>query len=123
MTPRCFRWRLWLVVGLVPAGLWLAGFAAFIVSASRPVPPPPVAQGIVALTGGGDRIEAALRLLASGGAERLLISGIGGGIDLAALARRAGVGAGLGHRVAIAEQQVVGLQDGLGRGLGPGNLA
>jgi hypothetical protein len=53
------------------------GFAWFVVQASRPTPPPPHADGIVALTGGADRVETALRLLAAGDAGKLLVSGIG----------------------------------------------
>jgi uncharacterized SAM-binding protein YcdF (DUF218 family) len=45
----------------------------------------------VALTGGAERVEAALRLLAQDRAGTLLISGTGSGVDLAALAHRAGV--------------------------------
>ena len=52
---------------------------------------PPHADGIVALTGGTDRVETALRLLAEGGARKLLVSGIGGNAELATLARRAGL--------------------------------
>lgn len=62
---------------------WLAGFAAFERYARIPVVPPPVSDGIVALTGGADRIETALRLLAEGRAPRLLVSGVGGGGGLA----------------------------------------
>jgi uncharacterized SAM-binding protein YcdF (DUF218 family) len=45
----------------------------------------------VAFTGGPERVETALRLLADGRADRLLLSGIGGGAELAELAHRAGV--------------------------------
>jgi len=82
-----------LAVALLPWLAWPAGFAMFLVLAGCPVPPPPVTDGIVALTGGGERIEAALRLLESGRAGRLLITGIGGGTDLATLARRADIDA------------------------------
>ena len=70
---------------------WCAGLLWFIQFAGRPVPPPPVADGIVALTGGADRVETALRLLQDRRARWLLLSGIGAGADLAILARRAGV--------------------------------
>ncbi|MDE2580975.1 MAG: YdcF family protein [Rhodospirillales bacterium] len=72
------------------AVLWLAGFAWFVWLATRPAPPRAHAQGIVALTGGADRVRTALHLLAAGDAARLLVSGIGGGADLADLGRRAG---------------------------------
>lgn len=48
-------------------------------------------DAIVALTGGPDRVEVALRLLAVGAAEWLLVSGAGEKTDLAALAHRAGI--------------------------------
>jgi uncharacterized SAM-binding protein YcdF (DUF218 family) len=43
------------------------------------------------LTGGAGRVALALHLLANGRADRLLLSGIGGGTDLSTLGRRAGV--------------------------------
>ncbi len=67
------------------------GFAWFVGVATRPMPPPPQADGIVALTGGADRVETALRLLAEGRARKLLVSGTGGNAELASLARRAGI--------------------------------
>lgn len=70
---------------------WAAGFGWFIRAVEQVPPPPPPADGIVALTGGADRVQAALKLLAAGGADRLLVSGIGGGADLHDLARRAGI--------------------------------
>lgn len=69
--------------------IWGGGFIWFVQAARTPVMPPPVADGIVALTGGAERVEAALRLLADDRAARLLVSGIGSGVDLAILARRA----------------------------------
>ncbi len=68
-----------------------SGFAWFVHLAERPVRPPAHADGIVAFTGGPERVETALRLMAEGRADRLLLSGIGGGAELAELARRAGV--------------------------------
>ena len=65
-------------------GLWLAGFAIFLVmvfTSSAPNPLPP-ADGIVALTGGDDRVSEALALLADRQAPRLLISGAGRGTYL-----------------------------------------
>ncbi len=56
--------------------LYLAGFVAFVLllpgaaSAARP------AEGIVALTGGDERLSAAVHLLESRAAQRLLISGV-----------------------------------------------
>ena len=84
------------------AVLWLAGFAWFLRAAfADAVPPPPRADGIVALTGGAGRVDAALRLLADGRAGQLLISGVGGAAEFAALAQRAGVDPHLGSRVTL----------------------
>ncbi len=77
---------------LVAGVCWLAGFVWFMQATTRRPPPPPAhADGIVALTGGAGRVERALRLLAAGQADRLLLSGIGGGTDLATLGRMAGI--------------------------------
>ena len=73
------------VLALV-AGLG-AGFAAFVATAYRPAAPAPLADGIVALTGGAERVETALRLLEAGRAPRLLVSGVARGAGLAELAR------------------------------------
>jgi uncharacterized SAM-binding protein YcdF (DUF218 family) len=82
------------LLGLVAAAGIAAcatGFAWFVGETNRPANLPPQADGIVALTGGADRVETALRLLAAGRAPRLLVSGIGGNAELATLARLAGV--------------------------------
>jgi uncharacterized SAM-binding protein YcdF (DUF218 family) len=70
---------------------WAAGLAWFIHAATRPAATAVQADGIVALTGGADRVETALRLLAAGRARLLLVTGIGGGAELPELARMAGV--------------------------------
>lgn len=70
---------------------WTAGLMWFIASASAPAAPPPRADGIVALTGGADRVERAFHLLAEGRGQKLLLSGIGGGAELRELAQRAGL--------------------------------
>jgi len=69
---------------------WGVGFVRFVEQVSKTTAPPPHADGIVVLTGGADRIEAALHLFATGAANRLLVSGIGGGADLKDLERSAG---------------------------------
>lgn len=81
--------------------LWLAGFAWFLRAAEQPAELPPRADGIVALTGGAGRVEAALRLLAEGRARVALVSGVGGAAEFAALARRADVDPDLGARVTL----------------------
>jgi uncharacterized SAM-binding protein YcdF (DUF218 family) len=71
---------------------WGAGFVWFIHETTQAVvPPPPHVDGVVALTGGAGRVELALRLLATGEADKLLVTGIGGNTDLAALGRLAGM--------------------------------
>ena len=67
------------------------GFAWFVHLVERPGQAPAHTDGIVAFTGGPKRVETALRLLADDHADRLLLSGIGGGAELAELAHRAGV--------------------------------
>jgi uncharacterized SAM-binding protein YcdF (DUF218 family) len=76
------RWLLRAVLGL--AGLWLTGFALFLVAVFTAEPPNPLppADGIVALTGGDNRISAALALLTEHQAPLLLISGAGRGTYL-----------------------------------------
>ena len=92
--------RAWLAVLLLPLA-WLAGFAWFLTAATWRQLPPAHADGIVALTGGADRVEAALRLLAEGRARLLLISGVGRAAGFAELARRAGVPRRLAPRVTL----------------------
>ncbi|MFL5334306.1 MAG: YdcF family protein [Geminicoccaceae bacterium] len=77
-----------LLCSLVALGL---GFGWFLHAATRSVEPPASADGIVALTGGADRVGTALHLLAQGRARVLLLSGIGGGAELPNLAHRAGL--------------------------------
>ena len=85
-----------LAIGLSLAALAVVaalggGFAAFVAAAHRPAAAVPAADGIVALTGGADRVETALRLLAAGRARLLLISGVARGAGLAEFARRSNV--------------------------------
>lgn len=65
---------------LVAALIWTCGLFAFVdrVKESTPAPPPPPAQGVVALTGAGsnERIAAGVKLLERERAERMLISGV-----------------------------------------------
>ena len=73
---------------LAAAAVWGLGFAWFNHAAHQPAELPPVSDGIVVLTGGADRIETALRLLADGRAPLLLVSGVARGADLAELTHR-----------------------------------
>lgn len=81
---------------------WVASFTWFMHIVGRPAELPAHADGIVAFTGGPERVETALRLLSEGRADRLMLSGIGGGAELSELARRAGLDpAPLAARVTI----------------------
>ena len=96
------RWVTAVVALVLAGGIWGAGFLWFIRLTAQQAAVEGTAGGIVVLTGGADRIEAALRLFAAGRADRLLISGIGGGADLAVLGRRSGVDtASLAGRVTL----------------------
>ena len=80
--------------------VWLVGFGWFV-HASQATPPVLAhADGIVALTGGAGRVEAALRLLAEDRAPILLISGVGP-VDFPAIAHRAGADLALAPRVTL----------------------
>jgi uncharacterized SAM-binding protein YcdF (DUF218 family) len=77
------HWLLKLGAGLI--ALYAIGFLLF--AANLPATPEklPHADGIVALTGGGARVDAADRLLENGAARRLLISGVNPGTTKAQL--------------------------------------
>lgn len=75
---------------LLAAAAFAGGFAAFVMTLPQPAPTPPDGQGIVVLTGGDDRIEVALDLLAEGHGQRLLISGVNAATGRAALRRAHG---------------------------------
>ena len=73
------RWKLKLAAAAVVAvaGLWVAGFFVFVQAIARTERPPGTrTDGIVALTGGAQRIGDAIDLLARGYADRLLITGV-----------------------------------------------
>jgi uncharacterized SAM-binding protein YcdF (DUF218 family) len=92
MTRRRIVLRLLLAVVVLAVGCWAGGLIWFVDATRRTSePPPPHTDGIVALTGGAGRVELALRLLVADRADRLLLSGIGGGSDLATLGRLAGI--------------------------------
>ncbi|HEY4044960.1 MAG TPA: YdcF family protein [Rhodopila sp.] len=89
-----FACRLLLAVLVGGVACWAGGLIWFASATRRlPEPPPAHTDGIVALTGGAGRVELALHLLADGRADRLLLTGIGGGTDLATLGRLAGIDA------------------------------
>ncbi len=86
---RAGRWAAALCALALSFGVvWGAGFAAFNRWVRHEPPLPAAADGIVVLTGGAERVEAGLRLLAEGRAPMLLVSGVGRGTDLWELVRR-----------------------------------
>ena len=58
--------------------VYLAGFAFFVVTLPRADPVSARADGIVDLTGGEARLDAAVNLLEKGAAKRLLVTGVNG---------------------------------------------
>lgn len=65
------------VAAATGAALLFAGFLNFVAQVPHgEQPTPATGDGIVALTGGAERLSDALRLLASGRGKRLLISGV-----------------------------------------------
>jgi uncharacterized SAM-binding protein YcdF (DUF218 family) len=64
-------WRLALLVPIV----WALGFAAFMLALGRPLNDRRT-DAIVVLTGGPGRIDRGLKVLAAGGAKRMLVSGV-----------------------------------------------
>ena len=98
--------RLLLCAPLLVAGALLAGslglFLARASAAGRAIPRR--ADGIVALTGGADRVATALRLLAAGRGRILLISGVGGAAAFSDLARQSGADPALASRVTLGRE-------------------
>jgi len=86
---------------LVCGTAWGIGFARFNSAARQVGELPAMADGIVVLTGGADRIEVALRLLVEGRAPLLLVSGVARGADLAGLAHRVPLDADQAGRVTL----------------------
>ena len=69
--------RIVLIVAILCSAFFIGGFLRFATAISQIAPPETVsADAIVVLTGGADRINGALDLLAKGNAKRLLISGV-----------------------------------------------
>ncbi len=107
MTEPC--WRRWSRFGLTAfsalllgcGAAWGIGFAMFHNAAWECGKAPEAADGIVVLTGGADRIETALRLLAEGRGPGLLVSGVARGADLAVLDRRVPLDADQASRVTL----------------------
>lgn len=100
---RCARRGLMVASAALLGGgaLWGVGFARFNSIARHTGAPPAVADGIVVLTGGADRIEAALHLLIEGRAPYLMVSGVARGADMADLTRRVPLDADQASRVTL----------------------
>lgn len=82
------------LIGLAFAG-WLAGLGVFASSVPRtPSAADEVTDAIVVLTGGSNRLEQGLALLAQGKGKKLFISGVHRGVEIEDLLRRAGVAPG-----------------------------
>ena len=82
--PRRRPWLRRLSVAAAAVGAaWLSGFGWFLYLGTREIALPPHADAIVVLTGGPERVDIALRLLSTGAADRLLVSGAGEKTDLA----------------------------------------
>ena len=71
---RLFRYAFYVLAMAVM--LFAGGFLLFANAIDREVSTPQAAEGVVALTGGKDRIGQAFKVLASGQAKRLLITGV-----------------------------------------------
>ena len=69
---------IWVRLALIIAAVWTGGFIEYVNQIQRldPLPGQLKADGVVALTGGTDRLEEGMRLLADGCCRRLLISGV-----------------------------------------------
>jgi uncharacterized SAM-binding protein YcdF (DUF218 family) len=84
-----FAWLLRLALGVLL--FWLGGLIRFVDEVAALAPPPEgrVTDGIVVLTGGAERIDAGLKLLAAGRAKRLLVTGVHKGTSAEMLPLRA----------------------------------
>jgi uncharacterized SAM-binding protein YcdF (DUF218 family) len=80
------RWaRRLLALFLVLLLMWVIGLIAFVTRIPRSSDTEPATDAAVVLTGGSDRLEAGLELLATGHAKKLLISGVNKDVDIATL--------------------------------------
>src|SRR5210317_1855869 len=83
------RWlRRSLALIAVALALWWGGLIWFATQLPRAVPAEkPTTDVIVVLTGGTGRLEAGFQLLSEKRADRLFVSGVARGVDVAALLR------------------------------------
>ena len=88
-VPRPWRWCGAAALALLV--LWLGGLAAFCLALwSLPGDPPTPTDAIVVLTGGRQRVETGLALLAEGRGKKLFISGVNQRVDRDMLLRALG---------------------------------
>jgi uncharacterized SAM-binding protein YcdF (DUF218 family) len=81
--------RLWSLLALLP-GLWLAGLIVFAADIpDRLLDDETHTDAIVVLTGGSERLETGLALLRRGLADKLFVSGVPRGVDVAELLHQA----------------------------------
>ena len=91
-APRRYR-RLhgFAAAAAVPVLLWLGGLVWFAETIPETLDDPgEPTDAIVVLTGGSQRVQAGLQLLAAGKAKKLFVSGVHHGVDVAVLLRSAG---------------------------------
>jgi uncharacterized SAM-binding protein YcdF (DUF218 family) len=82
------RWSRRLVAALMAA--WLIGLVWFVRGVAEPVADAESAtDAVVVLTGGSQRIDSGLALLAAGKARKLFVSGVHPGVDTAEVMRQA----------------------------------
>ena len=80
----------WLAVPGVAAGIWLAGFAVFIVRLPIRVDDAETrTDAIVVLTGGSERLSTGIGLLDNGMAAQLFVTGVHKGVETAEILRAA----------------------------------
>ncbi len=86
--------RIAALVLLLPALAFMAGFVVYVAGVLDAADPPAgETDGIVVLTGGGERVATGFRLLGEGRAQRMLISGAHQAAGLQEIATAAGVDA------------------------------
>ena len=91
-APRRYRrLRGFAAAAAVPVLLWLGGLVWFAETIPETLDDPgEPTDAIVVLTGGSQRVQAGLQLLAAGKAKKLFVSGVHHGVDVAVLLRSAG---------------------------------
>ena len=87
---------------LVLAALWLGGLVYFAgLIPDGVADPDSQTDAIVVLTGGSQRIETGLQLLAAGKAKMMFISGVHNGIEVPQLLRTMGADTGLADKIVL----------------------